>query len=715
MTLTSDKWRVSDTGEGWDDRAAEIAEKLGVLLPTARLLVDRGYTDPQSARKFLEKSTEILHDPFIMKDMEKAARRIADAVEKGERLAVYGDYDVDGVTSVSCLWLYLDSLGASVDYYIPERSGEGYGMSCDRVRKMADEGVKVIVTVDTGVTAIDEANAALERGVDLVVTDHHECHDRLPDAYAVVNPRRPDCPYPFKELAGVGVVFKLMCAIETIRTGDSPIDCVRRICDSYIDLIAIGTVADVMPVVDENRLIVAQGLKVLEKSPRLAIRELLNAINNDSRKSQKKKMSSNFIGFTIAPRLNAAGRIASASIAVEMLISEDVEKVSRLALELCEINKRRQAEENHIVDQAREKIALEYGGERPPVILLADEGWHHGVIGIVASRITERYGVPSILVSFEGSSGETLPDDVGKGSGRSVKGLNLVEALSYCSDLLVKFGGHELAAGLSVRRRDLPAFRERLAEYAAEHLADVDTSPTLEADLELMPEDITIRQATEIALLEPYGVGNNVPVFVLRDVEISNAVSVGEGKHARLTVDLDGNEVTAMCFRTSLEELDVYPGDRVDIAFNLDLNEYLNKQSAQLIVRELSPSAEALEQKRNDKALYEQARRAVAEGGECGVSIDRDTVAEIYNIIRAELRLGHEVFSVNALCHLAAARRVKVDRVTMRLALDIFSELSLLGTVAPSDGSEIYKFHLSRPDARTELERSATFAALART
>ena len=712
MTLTSDNWKVKEGAAKCPEAVDEIAEKLGVLAPTARLLVERGCTDVESARTFISKSTEMLHDPFAMKDMEKAARRVIDAVEKGERIVIYGDYDVDGVTSVSCMWLYLDSLGADVDYYIPERSGEGYGMSSDRVRKMAAEGTKVIVTVDTGITAVDEANAAKEVGVDLVVTDHHECHEVLPDAYAIVNPRQRDCAYPFKELAGVGVVFKLLCAIEIMMSGDREIDCVRRICDEYIDLVAIGTVADVMPVVDENRLIVAKGLDVLDKRPRLAIRELLKAISNDSRKTPKKKMTSNFIGFTIAPRVNAAGRIAAASIAVEFFISDDPEKVSRLALELCEINKRRQNEENHIVDEARRKIAEEYKDGAGPVILLSDEHWHHGVIGIVSSRITERYGVPSILVSFEGSSGEQLPDDMGKGSGRSVKGINLVNALSACSDLLVKFGGHELAAGLSVRRGDLPAFKERLEKYVSEHLSDAECGATLEADMELTPDEISCRFAEELELLEPYGVGNATPVFVVRDVEIVNAVSVGEGKHVRLTVDLGNDDVTAMCFRTTLEELDVYPGDRVDLAFNLDVNDYQNQKSAQLIVRELSPSKDALEADRAELRRYRAALDAVRGEGETDVCLDREKIGDVYNMIRSELKLGHEVFSVKALCHLARARRIQASYAEMRLMLDVFVELELLGAIAPDNDRSPYRFHLDRPDGRTELLRSAVFAAL---
>ena len=714
MTLTSDKWTVRKTPDRTSEAVTAIAEELGILPATAQLLAQRGYPDPDSAKRFLNKGTEMLHDPFMMKDMDKAARRILDAVGKGEKTVIYGDYDVDGVTSVSSLYLYLKSIGCDIGYYIPSRAGEGYGMSADRVRTLAADGVKLIVTVDTGITAVGEAQVARECGIDLVITDHHECHGDGPDAYAVVNPHRPDCTYPFRDLAGVGVVFKLLCAMEILRCpDDSVIDCIRRICSDYIDLVAIGTVADVMPVVDENRLIVAQGLAMLENKPRPAIRELLRAITADSKKSNTKhRMTSNFIGFTIAPRINAAGRVASASLAVDMFLSDDMTEASRLAAELCERNKDRQTEENRIVESAREKIDASPDGATAPVIVLDDETWHHGVIGIVASRITEKYQVPSILVSFEGSSGEISPEDVGKGSGRSVKGMNLVEALASCSDLLEKFGGHELAAGLSVKRKNLPALRERLCEYARTHIDTTDLSPTLEADAELFPEDITIRQADEFAYLEPFGVGNTAPVFIIRNAEIADVTSVGEGKHSKLTVKLNTQNVTAMCFRCTLEELDFYPGDRVDIAFALDVNEYMNVRSVQLLVREISPASAVLAKRKRDREMYENAVSAVREGKNPGIFMNRSDIAAVYTMIKTELKRRHEVFSIHALLHLSRAYGIKTDYTRLRLILDVLSELSLLGTELPKDEREIWCFGLTQNETKTDLTYSPTFRAL---
>lgn len=714
MTLTSDKWKVrQNTASPTNDAVLKITEELGILEPTAKLLAQRGYDTPERAKQFLTKSTEMFHDPFLMKGMKSAAERLLRAAENGEKTVIYGDYDVDGVTSVSSLYMYLESIGCSVGYYIPSRVGEGYGMSADRIRILAKEGVTLIVTVDTGITAVEEAQVAQECGVDLVITDHHECHGDVPDAYAVVNPHQPDCTYPFKELAGVGVVFKLLCAMEVLRCPDEKvIDCIRRICDKYIDLVAIGTVADVMPVTDENRLIVARGLQMLEKTPRPAIRELMNAISGDGRKNTKRKMTSNFIGYTIAPRINAAGRISSASIAVDMFLTDSMLEARRLAAELCEINRERQNEENRIVESAYEKITTQYDTSDCPIIILDDEKWHHGVIGIVASRITEKYQTPSILVSFEGNGDTPSPDDIGKGSGRSVKGMNLVGALAACRDVLEKFGGHELAAGLSVRRSRLPVLREKLTAYAREHLDSSSAEMTLEADALLEEKDITLRQAEEFSILEPFGVGNSVPLFIIRDLAVLDVVSVGEGKHVRLAVKCGDTPVTAMCFRCTVEELDIYPGDRVDIAFQLDINEYQNMRTVQMIVREISPSAEILLKNRENVQNYSRILSALNNGDETGITLTRANVGSVYSMIRNELKRRHEVFSIKALLHLARAYAVDTDYVRMRLCIDIFYELGLLGVILPTDEREIYRFSLEEKDKKTDLSRSVIYRAL---
>ena len=373
--------------------AESLAREMNITPATAKLLINRGCSDAISAESFFNKSEELLRDPFMMKDMDKAAERIVRAIENDEKTVIYGDYDVDGVTSVSILTLYLKSVGMTdISYYIPSRTGEGYGISAVAVENLSRENYSLVVTVDTGVTAIDEAKLIAEYGMDLIVTDHHECLENIPSACAVVNPHRRDCEYPFKELAGVGVVYKLMCAVESVRSGCSIADAVRRISASYLDLVAMGTIADVMPVRDENRLIIAKGLELMTDSPRLAISELITAVDAERRSFSAKKITSGYVGFTLAPRINAAGRIGSASTAVELFLSEDPEKTAKIAAELCDINKQRQNEENKIIEAAYEQIAKRHDFSRDRVIVLSDEKWHHGVIGIVASRITERYG-----------------------------------------------------------------------------------------------------------------------------------------------------------------------------------------------------------------------------------------------------------------------------------------------------------------------------------
>ena len=492
-----------------------LSNALGISSVTAQLLYNRGFTTPEEAGLFLRNDEGVWHDPFLMADMEPAVERVLRAVREGEKIAVYGDYDVDGVTSVTSLYLYLTGLGASASCYIPNRLGEGYGMSTAAVERLAAEGVTLIITVDTGITAHEEIAHAAALGVDTVVTDHHECHAEIPVCSAVVNPHRPDCPYPFKELAGVGVVFKLLCACEAARSHLSTEEALEVVSRHMIDLVAIGTVADVMPLTDENRFIVSRGLSMLDHTERYGLAALLEAISSGgtsrsasaTAKKPRRKVNSGLVGFGIAPRINAAGRIAHAMQAVELLLADTPERAAALAEALCSINTQRQTEENRIAEQAYAMIdaqladAAARGLPFPGVIVLEEDSWMQGIVGIVASRITEKYGLPSILISFEGAaSGAPAPDDVGKGSGRSVKGLNLVDALADSRDLLVRFGGHELAAGLTVRRADIPAFRERINAYAAERLTEDMTAVRFEADTEADMSELTMELAAENGL-----------------------------------------------------------------------------------------------------------------------------------------------------------------------------------------------------------------------
>jgi len=684
--------------------AGEIAAALDLTLPTAQLLLGRGCRNAEDARRFLHQEAEHLHDPFLMKDMEKAVERILSALRNGEKIVIYGDYDVDGVTSVSILYLYLKEKGADVSYYIPSRNGEGYGVSEGALRRLADGGVRLIITVDTGITAVAEAELAASLGVGLVVTDHHECHGEMPKATAVVNPRRPDCDYPFKELAGVGVVFKVICALEiSLFPEENMMDCVRRVARDYCDLVAVGTVADVMPVRDENRLIISYGLSLIGNDSRPGLTELIEASKTDSKYGGKRKITASFIGYTIAPRINAAGRIREASMAVDLFLAPDREKAASIAKELCDINKERQAEENKISEEAYAEIEGKHDFGKEPVIVLENETWHHGIIGIVASRITEKYGCPSIMISFEGSG------DMGKGSGRSVKGMNLVDALSSCADLLDKFGGHELAAGLTIPRENLPEFRRKINEYAIESLRDVDLTTSFEADCELSPYDITLKQAKELYLLEPYGVSNPTPQFVIRNMTITDIVSVGQGKHTKVTVRIGASNVTVMCFRMVATELDLYPGDRVDILFSLDVNEFNNQTSVQMIAKDIRLSEPDYRREEAELSLYtaltnEKDGTAISAPVTC--LPERGDFAVIYSALKKEVFLGHEVFSLRSLRYLMRKNGVDMPFQKLKAAICIFDEMGLF-RVTPVEGeNEVYAFGYISVSGKLDLEQS---------
>ncbi|MBQ2719819.1 MAG: single-stranded-DNA-specific exonuclease RecJ [Clostridia bacterium] len=684
-----------------------ISEELGIGMVVSRLLYNRGYQTPERAASFLRLETEILCDPFLLDDAEKAIERVRLAIERGEKITVYGDYDVDGVTAVCTLLLYLRSQGAKADYYIPNRSGEGYGVSCAAIDALHRAGTSLIVTVDTGVTATEEIAYAKTLGIDFVVTDHHECLPTLPPAVAVLNPHRPGSRYPFCELAGVGVVFKFILAYEETVSGDSRAACARRICEKYADLIAIGTIADVMPIREENRLIVKEGLRRLDTSPRIGFSALCESVRSSGKGDGKKpakqtKITSGFIGYTIAPRLNAAGRIRSASLAAELFLTEEPARAEALAEELCEANRERQAEENKIMAEAYEKIEREHDFEDDPVIVLAADGWHHGVIGIVASRITDRYGLPCILVSFD--EAEKADSDVGKGSGRSVKGLNLVDALVYASDTLVKFGGHELAAGLSVTRGNLPLFREKINEYAREKLREEDRIPTMEADCELSLSDLSMSLCEELGILEPYGVENPVPTFVLRSLTVLECASISGGKHTRLLLGDEHTAFTAMCFSMPLSELDLFVGDRVDVMFNPDINEWCGRRSVQLIVRDIRLSDGDVRLFDEARERYEEIRMGGAFTEEENVLPSREDFAAVYTLVRRTVRAGGEVLTHRALLSQLSGYTGSIGYVKLKFIIRILQELNLLGIEEVSE--EVYRFRLQYSQTKTDLEKS---------
>ena len=702
--------KSSDTAE-YNAKITEIASALGINPIVAKLLYNRSYTDAESAKAFVYMESEMLLSPFKMKDMDKGIDGIRAAIERGEKITVYGDYDVDGVTSVCTLYLYLKSLGANVDYYIPNRAGEGYGVSTQAIDSIKENGCSLIITVDTGTTAVEEVEYARSIGVNFIVTDHHECRSDLPEAIAVINPHRPDCEYPFKELAGVGVVFKLICGYEEKVLGRSRLEAAKRIFSLYADLVAIGTIADVMPIKEENRIIVRYGLSMIENTDRIGLAALIEAASakNDAQRSyqrkKKTKITSGYIGYTIAPRINAAGRIKTASMAVELFLSTDPARAMEIAEELCQTNKERQAEENKIMQEAYQKIEG-YDIEKNPVIVLDADNWHHGVIGIVASRITEKYTRPAILVSFEGNESEIpTQDDVGKGSGRSIKGMNLVDALCYCSEHLVKFGGHELAAGLSVTRGELDTFRALINEYARENLSEKDMVQTVEADCELEFSDINLALAKSIQLLEPFGVSNPIPCFVLRGMTVNDINSISEGKHTRLTIGNGRYTLSAMYFSNSPDSLGIYVGDKIDIMFNLDVNEWGGRESAQIIIRDLKPSKTQKEKNRDELIRFEEIKNGSSFDPEENILPTRGDFAAVYRLIQASVRSGNDILNHrDIISRLKNSSESSIGYVKLKIIIMVFKELNIIRI--DDVASDTYKFKLHYSTAKAQLDKS---------
>ncbi|MEE0970676.1 MAG: single-stranded-DNA-specific exonuclease RecJ [Clostridia bacterium] len=691
---------------------------------TAKLLYNRGYTTPELVKKFLSCESESLYDPFALADMDKAVARIKKALINKEKIVIYGDYDVDGVTAVSSLYLYLSEKGADVSYYIPSRDGEGYGVSIPAVERFAKDGVNLIITVDTGITASEEADVAAKLGIDMVITDHHECREILPAACAVVNPHRPDCTYPFKELAGVGVVFKLLCAFEgreAEERGEERLSGIRKIFKEYADLTAIGTIADVMPIADENRLIVMYGLDKIGKTERLGLSALIDVSANyngsdvrpasaASKTSQpkKRKITSSYIGFGIAPRINAAGRISSASKAVELFLTNSPEKAEEIALELCDINRQRQIEENRIAEKAYIKIEEEFDFKNGRVIVLDDNDWQQGIIGIVSSRVTEKYGLPSILISFDGSdSGKECPGDIGKGSGRSIKGLNLVEALSYCGDCLVKYGGHELAAGLTVERGRLDDFKAKINEFALKNISEEMMNITLDADCDIEMKDITLENATQIGLLEPFGTANPVPSFILRDAKVDRVFSIGSGKHTKLILSKDGRNITAMYFGMPPQRLDFGEGDRVDVFFNIDINEYQNNKTVQMIIKDMRCSESYNDELKKDIFRYEYIKGGGDFNDPENVIPTRDDFAAVYNILRRESRIGHDTLNEKILLSMLrgdACPKGDIGYIKMKFIMSVFREMNVCGI--EEDDCGYYHFEIYFKSDKANLEKS---------
>ena len=556
--------------------ALEDAGLPGVL---ASVLAARGVATPEQARAVLDGSGQELCPPLQMKDMDRAAARLRQALVGGETIAVYGDYDVDGITSTCLLTDFLTRRGGHVIPYIPDRMEEGYGLNREAVAALKAQGVTLIVTVDCGITAVDEVDWANQMGVDVIITDHHECKERLPAAVAVVDPHRPDCPYSFKGLAGVGVALKLAMAVSS-----AP----QAVLDEYADLAAVGTVADVMPMTGENRLIVRLGLKELSHPHRLGLALLIREAG-----LADKPITSVSIGYTLAPRINASGRMGCAGLAVELLLTQDSVRGAQLAQQLCELNRERQSIEGDIFQQCVDQL------ERAPqsgAVLLADPNWHQGVVGIVASRLSERYSCPAFMVCLS-------EDGMGKGSCRSWGNINLFQLLSGCSDLLEGFGGHALAAGFTVRAEHIPELTQRLKAAAAQAAKEGESASVLDIDACVQPQELTVEAIESLERLEPCGTGNPRPVLMLSAATVQSMTQVGRGRHLKLRLEARGVALDAIFFSADGAQLGLTPGCRVDVAFYPQINEFRGLCSLQLQVIDLRPAPTRAQAER---AVYEK-------------------------------------------------------------------------------------------------------------
>lgn len=674
------KWEVRPLDK---ERAAAFAQTYGVPFFLAMLMNIRGLDDAAHLREFLGEG-EPLSDPFLLKDMDKAAARITRAVDNMEKIAVYGDYDADGVTSTAMLYSYLETRGADVIFYIPQREGEGYGMNIGAVEYLKEQGVSLIVTVDNGISSVQEVARANELGIDVVVTDHHRPQEILPDAVAVVDAYRPDDTSPYKHFSGVGIAFKLLMALED-GAGD-----VEDLLEAYSDLAAIGTIGDIVPLTGENRTLIRAGLERLSQSDRPGVQALL-----ENAGIAGKALTSTNVAFTLVPRINATGRMGAPERAVRLLISGYEEEAEVLSEEICADNEERRRVEAEIAEAAFADIEAK-GYMKDRVVVADGENWHHGVIGIVASRVTERCGKPCMIIS----RGETEA----RGSGRSIEGFSLFEAICACGDLLIKFGGHPMAAGITLKPENIEAFRKRINQYAAEHFPQMPTQ-TVTLDCKLNPAALSVSMAQSLTQLEPFGNGNPQPVFGLFNMEISNVTPVGGGGHLRLTLEKNGAVITAMRFNTKPEELPYHIGDKIDLAVQLEAREFRGQPSLTVIVRDMKFAAFNTEKNIASLASFEKWQRGEVLSAEDKNRLypDRACLAAIYRALRTVN--GKETDQVRFVSQFGKDMTLGL----FKTALLVFEERGLVHSEIADD---TFTATLIETSGKTDITRSPVLLAL---
>ena len=650
------------------------------------VLASRGVDTAETAAEFLTQETSLTHSPFLMRDMDKAVERISQALANGEKIAIFGDYDVDGITATCIMVDYLKSRGAEVVHYIPRRIEDGYGLSCEAIEGLRKGGATLLVTVDCGITGVEEVAFARSIGMDVVVTDHHECKEALPEASAVVDPRRTDCGYPFKHLAGCGVALKLVLAL------GGP-DREEALFARYCTLAAIGTVADVMQMTGENRTIVSRGLATLDRSDFIGLHALLREAGLAGR-----EISSVQIGFVLAPRINAAGRMGAADMAADLLLCQDAAQAEELAKALCALNRERQNVEQSIYSQA-ESMIDGLPEEQRRALVLASETWHQGVVGIVASRLSEKYSRPSFMIHLNGG--------VGKGSCRSWGGFNLFAALESCSDLLLGFGGHELAAGFTIEEANIPAFRSRMNQYAAEYWVGQAPESTLEVDMEIrQPSRVTLQEVEALGALEPYGSGNARPLFCLMGATLLRTQNVGQNRHLKLRLGKGSAQFDGIFFSTNAAACGCQEGDRVDAAFYLQINEFRGSRTVQLQMVDIRPSLLASSREQESLTLVAQcaAGEPVSPKNARRMLPSREQYVAMWRALEHLAAAGELHTAYLPLLRSLSAYMGKTDAfLRCAFCLEVFQERGLLHF--RRQGDEIF-LSLAAKDKKVKLEDS---------
>lgn len=558
------KWEFYNSDEKLVD---EICERYNLNKVIGKIIVNRHVVNDEDVRIFITPTRDDFHNPFLFKGMDIAVDRIIKAINNKEKILIYGDYDVDGITSTTVLKKYLMDRGISVDTYIPNRLHEGYGLNKKAIDTIKERNIDLIITVDCGISAIEEVDYAVRLGMDIIVTDHHEVGEKLPNALAVIDAKRKDNTYPFRALAGVGVVFKLIQAL-SIKLEIKPEEYLK-----YLDLVCVGTISDIVPLEGENRTIAKLGLMLIKVTRNLGLRELIKS-------SGYKEIDSNTISFGVAPRINACGRMGHEEEALKLFLAEDLESATKITKELNEYNTLRQSTEKAIYEEAVQQIEKNHLDENNSIVL-GGKGWHHGVIGIVSSKVTDKYYKPSILLSFE--------DNIAKGSGRSVPGFDLYEGLAKCEDLLEKYGGHSMAVGLTLKKENLENFKERFEQIAKEKNIK-ELVPIIYIDDELKLKDINMDLVKSISILEPFGEANKVPLFLIKNLKIDSIRALSEGRHLKLTLRDENFVINAIGFELGYLAEEYRIGDRIDVVGTLEINSFNGFSSIQINMKDIRKS-----------------------------------------------------------------------------------------------------------------------------